>query len=181
MYDLWSWKRELERKKKIWEENGRVGILAVPFWWWGPGGHLIFIIKWISAPKKFLGQWIEIGILTSRGGKKKSSVEWKQFITRMSMSPIEQDHESCVYRTCVFKEISSENSEMKMLSKWKGKTNRKVTSCLGPFFPAAPPSCLSLTVLLGSLPQKWCSALHSWLRTWMTPFSTSSRVSRNIC
>jgi len=42
------------KKKEIWEENGRVGILAVPFRWCVPGGHLISIIKWISAPKKFL-------------------------------------------------------------------------------------------------------------------------------
>lgn len=54
-----------------------------------------------------------------QGGEEeeKSSVGKKQFITRMPMSSIEQDHKSCIYRTCVFKRISSENPEIKMFSK----------------------------------------------------------------
>lgn len=59
----------------MWGENGRVGILAVPFKWWDPGGHLLCIIKWIFAPKNFLEEWMKIEILTSWDRKKVSSVE----------------------------------------------------------------------------------------------------------
>lgn len=40
-----------------------------------------------------------------------------EFITKMSTSPIEQDHKPYIYRKCIFKETSSESLDIRIVGK----------------------------------------------------------------
>lgn len=134
-------KAQIGAKKRFGKKMGRISILTVPFRWWSLDRRLISLIKWTSTPERFLEEWIEIGVLIS-WNKLINPRENMEFITKMSTSPIEQDHKPYIYRKCIFKETSSESLDIRIVGKWKGKTNKAVTSCLVTFFPASStPSC----------------------------------------